>query len=132
MTVAVMTRRHTGRTMDRLHVLLLVADDTLRELMVDILDRHRTTACACPAEARALLTEQRYDLVVITNFGIAPWAAVRIIPGRRDYPVLFMTGYLDAGLERECRAKGIAWVQVPASIDEMRRELRIALDDPAL
>ena len=53
-------------------------------------------------------------------------------PGQRDYLVLFVTGYLDAGLEQECRVKGIAWVQVPASIDEMRRELRIALDDPAL
>jgi CheY-like chemotaxis protein len=118
--------------MSRLEVLLLVADTALLELMADILDRHRTTVCACPGQARKLLAEHRYDLVVVTNFGISPWAAVRIIPARRDYPVLFVTGYLDAGLEQECRAKGIAWVQVPASIDEMRRELRIALDDPAL
>ncbi len=116
----------------RLDVLLLVADATLRDLMAGMLERHRTTICTGPAEAREHLTRRRYDLVVITNFGIAPWAAVQVVPRSRDYPVLFFTGYLDAALAQECRARRIPWVQVPAPIADMRRELRIALDDPAL
>lgn len=78
------------------------------------------------------LVERAYDLVVITNFGIAPDHAVEIIPIRHNYPVLFFTGHMNERLEEECRRRGIPWVEVPVAIEELRRELRIALDDPDL
>jgi hypothetical protein len=39
---------------------------------------------------------------------------------------------MDRGLEDECRDRRIVWVKMPLAIAEFRRQLRIALDDPAL
>ncbi len=98
--------------MSALDVLLLAADKCLRDLMIRLLSGHQTTVCESPDEARQRLAEERYDLVVITNFAVSPHAGVAVIPPRRQYPVLFFTGYMDDGLERDCRERDIPWVKV--------------------
>jgi hypothetical protein len=109
--------------MGALDVLLVVGDTPLRQLMTGLLKSQKTTVCESLQEARAELAARRYGLVVITNFGLSPRAAVDMVPETRGYPVLFFTGFMDAELERECRARGIPWVEVP---------LPIALDDPGV
>src|SRR5262245_35948640 len=115
--------------MGAMDVLLLVGDETVRDFMSGVLHRHRTTICGRPDEARQRLAKRPYDLVVITNGGVSPWEAVAIIPARRRYPVFFLTGHMDPDLEEGCRERDIAWAPIPMPLQELRRELRIALDD---
>jgi hypothetical protein len=114
------------------HVLLLVGDAQLREFVLRVLRNRRTTICKTPAEARERLRVGRYALVVITNFGIGPFHAVEVIPADRDYPALFLTGYMDDWLSAFCRDREIPWRQAPVRLDDLRRELRIALEDLTL
>jgi DNA-binding NtrC family response regulator len=115
-----------------LDVLLVAGDGPLCTMMEALLRGHRTVVCRHLPEARDALAARRYDLIIVTNFGIPPHLAVEIIPAERRYPVLFFTGHMDERLEHECRRRGIPWVEVPLGIDALRRELRIALDDPTL
>lgn len=90
------------------------------------------TIVASPEQAAALLASDHYALVVLTNFGIGPREAVTMIPDRRDYTVFFLTGHVDSSIEAVCRSKQIHYRTMPIAPDVLRRELRIALDDPGL
>ena len=70
--------------------------------------------------------------MVITNFGVGPWQAVAAIPAKRDYPAMFLSGYVDAAIEKDCMLKQIPWFPAPIKADELQRELRIALDEVEL
>jgi CheY-like chemotaxis protein len=110
-------------------ILLLVNDGELREFMLEFLQHHRTTVATSTAEARSLLQTGRYALVIVTNFGIGPSDAVSAIPEGRDYPALFLTGYLDESVEATCRAKKLPVRRVPIAPGTLQRELRLALDE---
>lgn len=111
-------------------VLLLAWDRQLRVLLLEIIgSRRRVTVCDTPAEARERLRTEHYALVLVTNFGVGPFQAVEIIPADRDYTVLFLTGYLDARLDEECRRRNIVPLLAPFKPAELQRELRIALED---
>ena len=71
----------------------------------------------------------RYALVIVTNFGIGPADAVSLIPERRDYPALFLTGHLDESVKATCRAKNLPYYTVPIAPGALQRELRLALDE---
>ena len=70
--------------------------------------------------------------MLITNFGVSPWGAVSVIPVDRDYPVLFLSGFVEDAIVRVCEAKRIAWRKAPIEIPSLRRELRLALDELVL
>jgi hypothetical protein len=96
-------------------ILVLVADSTLRNLLLEILDGPQTliTVVAAPSEAKALLAARSYSVVVATNFGVSPWEAVAVIPANRSYPAFFLSGTWDAQLEDACRIR-------PSSVSKLR------------
>ena len=44
----------------------------------------------------------RYGFVLATNFGVPARDAIGVVPAERDYPVLFLTGYVTEQIEKEC------------------------------
>ena len=67
--------------------------------------------------------------MILTNFGLAPTQALSAIPKERDYPALFLTGYIDAAIAAECLQRNIHYRTVPIDPSALQRELRLALDD---
>ncbi len=110
-------------------ILLLVGDRNMRKFMLYFLKNQRVIVASSPAAAEALLERRSFGLVILTNFGVGPLHAVEIIPKRRDYPVLFLTGWMSDEIEAVCRAKNIPWRKVPIPLDpiDLHRELSVAL-----
>lgn len=115
-----------------LDILLLSNDVRLSNFVRDFLRNHRVTVASSTDQAKSLLRNTRYGLVIVTNFGIGALDAVSAIPERRDYPVLLLTGYLDESLKVLCTSKNIPWRMVPITPGSFQREIRIALDDLSL
>ena len=113
----------------RRSVLVLVADPRGRVYLSSVLERHRVTLATTADEAAALLRREQYSLVIVTNLGLPPWLALDAIETKRDYPVLFLTGYVDAVIESICRAKEIPWLRFSDEISSLPGELRVALED---
>ena len=113
----------------RRSVLVLVADPRGRVYLSSVLERHRVTLATTADEAAALLRREQYSLVIVTNLGLPPWLALDAIETQRDYPVLFLTGYVDPVIESICRAKEIPWLRSPDEISSLPGELRVALED---
>jgi DNA-binding response OmpR family regulator len=113
-------------------VLVLANESVLCAWLYQFLPRHNITLATSPEAARQLLSGRRYALVIITNFGLSPWDAAAVIPETRDYPVLFLTSLMDENLQCVCQRKGIAWKTGPFAEANLRRELRVALEDPRL
>src|SRR5438552_1001208 len=113
----------------RRSVLVLVADPSGRVFLSSVLERHRVTLATTADEAAALLRREQYSLVIVTNLGLPPWLALDAIETKRDYPVLFLTGYVDPVIESICRAKEIPWLRFPDEISSLPGELRVALED---
>lgn len=110
-------------------ILVLVADPGGREYLSSVLQRYRVTLSARPDEVADLLRRQRYSLVIITNLGLPPWLALEAIEAERDFPVLFLSGHVDAGIESICLQKRIPWLRVPDELKSLPHELRVALED---
>jgi CheY-like chemotaxis protein len=113
-------------------VLLLVNDAQLEELLLSFLQGWQAAIVRSPAALRDRLARARYPLVIVTNFGLSPLQAVEAVPAERDFPVLFLTGYVDDDLARQCAAKRLPACRVPIDPPDLLRELRLALDDPYL
>jgi hypothetical protein len=90
-----------------LRVLLLVNSEPLRELVSVCLSGCEITLASWPTEVPAKLALGPYSLVIVTNFGVSPWEAVRVVPEHRDYPVLFLTGHVDDDIRAACATKHI-------------------------
>ena len=108
---------------------MLVADPRGRVYLSSVLERHRVTLATTADEAAALLRREQYSLVIVTNLGLPPWLALDAIETKRDYPVLFLTGYVDPVIESICRAKEIPLLRFPDEISSLPGELRVALED---
>lgn len=117
------------------NILLLVNDPPLRHLiaaaLIYWLPAHALTIVTSPAEAAGRLAARRYALVVLTNWGVVPRAAVDVVPADRQYPVIFLTGFRDQEIEHECKAKAIPYLLTPLETPSLRQELRLALGDLA-
>ncbi len=112
-----------------LDVLLVADDKCLRDLMLHCLQNQSVTVASSAEEAQELLGVDRYALVIMTNFGIPPLVALSVVLERRDYPVLFLTGYMDEAVKDICLRKKIHWRTVPIETGTLLRELRLALDE---
>lgn len=97
--------------------------------MLRFLGRHRVTVAASPEEASLLLAARRYDFVLTTNFGVPAGQAIAIVPAERDYPVLFLTGFVTDQIAQECVEKSVPSLRVPEALDVLRGMLRLALED---
>jgi hypothetical protein len=113
----------------RLDILLLAADPGARDLVLRFLGRHRVTVAAAPEEAALLLAARRYGFFLTTNFGVPAGEAIAVVPAERDYPVLFLTGFVTEQIERECVEKSVPSLLVPEALDVLRGMLRLALED---
>jgi hypothetical protein len=81
-------------------------------------------------EVPAKLAMQSCSLVIVTNLELPPSDAVAVVPTVRDYPVLFLKGHVDSLIESTCATKNIPIREVPIDGEALRREFRLALDDP--
>ncbi len=93
-------------------ILLLASDPSLLRLL-EFLPRHSVTVVHSPEEVPAAVERRRFALVVIMNFGVGPWQAFAAIPAKRDYPAMFLSGYVDAAIEKDCALKQIPWFPAP-------------------
>lgn len=108
-------------------ILLLVADRNMRKFLLYFLKNQRVTVASSPAKAKAFLETRSFGLAILTNFGIPPREALSVVPERRDYAVLFLTGYMDKTVQDICSRKKIPWRRVPMETSRLQRELRLAL-----
>jgi hypothetical protein len=113
-------------------VLLIAADPGARDFILRRLGRLRISTAASSAEASYLLTAHRYGLVLVTNFGISAHDAVSVIPAGHDYAVLYLTGHINDRIAAACAERAIPWLRVPEDIENLRREVRLALDAPGI
>lgn len=110
-------------------VLLVANDRQLQDFVLEFLPHQELTVISSPAQAASLLQTHRYALVILTNFGLSPAHVLSAIPKERGYPVLFLTGYVNAAIETQCQEKHIHCRTVPIDPSALRSELRLALDD---
>lgn len=115
-----------------LEVLAVVHADPLRQFLGWFLQGHQVTIARSAGVARRLLAKKRYALVILTDVGTDPGQVVRIVPARRDYPVLFLAGCRDEMAFRLCEQRRIPWLSLPIDSGQLVRVLRLALDDPTL
>jgi hypothetical protein len=101
-----------------LRVLLLVNSEPFRELVSVCLSGCEITLASWPTEVPAKLALGPYSLVIVTNFGVSPWEAVRVVPEHRDYPVLFLTGHVHDDIRAACAIKHIPYRLVPIEGDD--------------
>ena len=113
-------------------VLVLVDDRHGEEFLLAFLGDWPVEAVSSPEDLRERLKQGSFSLVIVTNFGVRPWQAIDCVPAERAFPVLFLTGHLDARLAHDCAAKRIPVHRVPIEPRALFRELRLALDDPRL
>ena len=113
-------------------ILLLAADYSSRLLILQVLGReHHITLAYTALEAQTLLDAYTYRLVIVTSLGMPPDHAVSVIPHDHSYPVIFLCGALDAGLEQKCARKRIRCMDAPFNLDELRDAVAHALDEPS-
>jgi hypothetical protein len=94
-------------------ILLLSAEDNVNELLHEILAGYRIDLVTTPAAAQVKLRTCRYQLVVVTNFGLAPGPSVDVVPAARSIPAIFLTGYRDRELGSICEHRQIAIIDAP-------------------
>lgn len=110
---------------ETVRVLLVAADPASRNLVIQALDAASawTTIAASPGEARALLNANRYGLVIVTNLGIPPWLAIDVVPEDRSYEAMFISGYWDDQITRECQRRRLYPVRVPCDFTVLLGEI---------
>jgi len=113
-------------------VLVIVGHYGFRDLILECLGNQPVTVASTPWEASTLLGAHRYRLDIATNGGIPPLLTLDAIPPKHDYPVLFLTGHWDVAVEAVCRDKQVVVRRVPIGLDELRQEIRLALEDCSL
>jgi hypothetical protein len=109
-----------------IHVLLVAADCQLRALVSELIDRLPDTwltVTHSPGEARILLYAHRYHLVIATNFGVPPWLSIDVIPIERSYEAMFVSGYWDDAIRRECEKLRLHSLRVPCGLEMLRTEV---------
>ncbi len=113
---------------DRPRVVLLIEDEaTVREFVQIVLERHghRVLAAASGAEARALFDRYADDVDLVLTDVILPDRSgpelARALSARRpELPVVYMSGYTDAELERHgVNSADGEFLQKPFSIDSL-------------
>src|SRR5437588_10465413 len=112
-------------TASRSSILVLAADPGGREYLSSILRRYAVTISTSPSEVADVLRRRRFSLVIITNLGLSPWHALEAFEDDRDYPVLFLSGHVDSGIEATCLAKRIPWLRVSDELRGLPHELRV-------
>lgn len=109
---------------DTTAILVLVDDDCCRDLLLEVLgDDLPVTVVRTSREARQLLADFTYRLVIVTSFGLTVEAALSAIPAEPAYPALLISGPLDNALRRACQRKRIRRLEAPFAIARLRDEL---------
>lgn len=113
---------------DTTGILVLVDDETCRELILDVLgDDLPITVARTAVEARRRLANVAYRLVILTNFGLPAETALAVIPADHAYPALLISGPLDEGIRRACERKRIRWLTAPFALEALREAVAAAL-----
>jgi hypothetical protein len=99
--------------MSRRRILLLLADQDLEEFMTAALAGHAVTVVKAPDDMPVLTRTGSYDLVIVTNFGVGPHAALDAVPMERSYPAMMITGYIDTQIEAKAARKHVPVLRVP-------------------
>jgi two-component system cell cycle sensor histidine kinase/response regulator CckA len=123
----------------RVETILLVDDeDGLRELAQEILEAHGYVVLVARDGAEAIAQAERHtgsiDLLltdVVMPRMTGRQVAERLIAGRPDMRVLFMTGYTDdVALRRSLAEANTALLPKPFTPDRLLRRVREVLDAP--
>jgi hypothetical protein len=112
----------------RLPVLVVARSDRLRDLVVDSFGSWPVHLAGSAEAAAAALGHQRFALVVVTNFGLGPLAAINAVPAVRTFPALYLGGVVNATVREACQLRRIPIKTVPIPLSELHREIRLALD----
>jgi CheY-like chemotaxis protein len=121
-------------------ILLAEDDDTVRELIRDLLEIYGYTVLEAPNGGPALLLCERYEQpihllltdVVMPEMG-GPDLAARLAQLRPEMKVLYMSGYTDDVIvNRGVLAEGTAFIQKPFAPDVLARKVREVLDDTGM
>ena len=112
-------------------ILLLAAEPPARLLILKALGRPQVTLAYTALEARTLLGAYTYRLVIVTNLGMPPDHAVSVVPLDHSYPVIFISGFFNDDLRRQCTLKRIRCMDAPFSVKELRDAITCALDEPS-
>lgn len=110
-------------------VLLLINDSDLRNLMVQLLEEHSITVVSTPMEVESILRAHDYRVLISTNFGVSPHEAIRIIPEKRDFPAIFVSGFWDEHIENLCKVKNLVCVRAPFDPNAFQETVRTVVSN---
>ena len=119
-------------------VLLVEDEETIRRVVRESLVLHGYSVLEAEDGSEAISicnrTEQRIDLLltdVVMPMISGPEVAQRVVGGRPELRVLFMSGYTDRALVHQgLRAAHTAFLQKPFTPDTLLRRVREMLDEP--
>ena len=110
-------------------VLLLINEPVILNLMVQLLDEHSITVVSTPMEVESILSAHKYRVLISTNFGLSAYEAIRIIPEKRDFPAIFVSGFWDEHIENLCKVENLVCVRAPFDPNAFQETVRTVVSN---